>query len=153
MEKGMAIARSIMNIQVAMSSAAASLPFPQNLGAMATVAANVAGIVGNIQAIVMPNIQGQAHNGIANVPREGTWMLDKGERVVKPADNRKLSDFLDGKNKSVGGDNINVNVTVNSDGTSSVDSNKAGRDLGNVIAAAVQQQLLKERRQGGLLYG
>lgn len=49
--------------------------------------------------------------------------------------------------------NINVNVTVNSDGTSSVDSNKAGRDLGNVIAAAVQQQLLKERRQGGLLYG
>lgn len=154
MEKGMAIARSIMNIQVAMSSAAASLPFPQNLGAMATVAANVAGIVGNIQAIVMPDIQGQAHNGIANVPREGTWMLDKGERVVKPADNRKLSDFLDGKNKSVGGDNINVNVTVNSDGSSNVESNKQmGRDMGNAIIATIQQQIIKEKRQGGLLYG
>lgn len=154
MEKGMAIARSIMNIQVAMSSAAASLPFPQNLGAMATVAANVAGIVGNIQAIVMPNIQGQAHNGIANVPREGTWMLDKGERVVKPADNRKLSDFLDGKNKSVGGDNINVNVTVNSDGSSNVESNKhLGHNMGNALVAAIQRQIIKEKRQGGLLYG
>lgn len=154
MEKGMAIARSIMNIQVAMSSAAASLPFPQNLGAMATVAANVAGIVGNIQAIVMPDIQGQAHNGIANVPREGTWMLDKGERVVKPADNRKLSDFLDGKNKSVGGDNINVNVTVNSDGSGNAESNKQmGRDMGNVLVAAIQQQIIKEKRQGGLLHG
>lgn len=154
MEKGMAIARSIMNIQVAMSSAAASLPFPQNLGAMATVAANVAGIVGNIQAIVMPNIQGQAHNGIANVPREGTWMLDKGERVVKPADNRKLSDFLDGKNKSVGGDNINVNVTVNSDGSSNVESNKQlGHNMGNALVAAIQRQIIKEKRQGGLLYG
>ena len=154
MEKGMAIARSIMNIQVAMSSAAASLPFPQNLGAMATVAANVAGIVGNIQAIVMPDIQGQAHDGIANVPREGTWMLDKGERVVKPADNRKLSDFLDGKSKSIGGDNINVNVTVNSDGSSNVESNKQmGRDMGNAIIATIQQQIIKEKRQGGLLYG
>lgn len=108
-EKGVAIARSIMNIQVAMSSAAASLPFPANLGAMATVAANVAGIIGNIQAVRMPTVEGQAHDGLANVPREGTWMLDKGERIVKPADNRKLSDFLDGKsNTGAGGVNITI---------------------------------------------
>lgn len=152
MEKGMAIARSIMNIQVAMSSAAASLPFPQNLGAIATVAANVAGIVGNIQAIVMPNIQGQAHDGIANVPREGTWMLDKGERVVKPADNRKLSDFLDGKNKNVESGNINVNVTVSMDGNSNVESNSAyGKQIGQGLAAVVVSEVNKMTRPNGTL--
>lgn len=94
-EKILAVSRSVMNIQVAMSSAAASLPFPGNLGAMATVASNVAGIVSTIMSLKPPAIQGQAHNGIANVPREGTWFLDKDERVVKPDDNRKLSRFLD----------------------------------------------------------
>ena len=94
-EKAFSIARAVMNIQVAMSSAAASLPFPANLGAIATVATNVAGIIGTISSLKPPAIQGQAHNGLDYVPREGTYLLDKGERVVKPRDNRKLSDFLD----------------------------------------------------------
>ena len=48
---------------------------------------------------------------------------------------------------------INVNVNINSDGRSSIESdNKIGRDLGNVIGAAVKQHIIKEQRQGGLLY-
>lgn len=96
-EKILAVSRSVMNIQVAMSSAAASLPFPANLGAMATVAANVAGIISTISSLKPPAVQGQAHDGLDYVPKEGTWMLDEGERVVKPADNRKLTDFLNSK--------------------------------------------------------
>lgn len=50
--------------------------------------------------------------------------------------------------------NINVSVTVTSDGRSSIESDKKiGRDLGNVIGAAVKQHIIKEQRQGGLLYG
>lgn len=96
-EKILAVSRSVMNIQVAMSSAASSLPFPANLGAMATVATNVAGIVSTISSLKPPPVQGQAHDGLDYVPKEGTWMLDEGERVVKPADNRKLTEFLDSK--------------------------------------------------------
>jgi len=96
-EKILAVSRSVMNIQVAMSSAAASLPFPANLGAMLTVASNVAGIVSTISSLKPPPVQGQAHDGLDYVPKEGTWMLDEGERVVKPADNRKLTDFLNSK--------------------------------------------------------
>ena len=147
-EKGFAIAQSAMAIQQSVAKAMA-VGFPQNIPIIGQAVMQGAEIVSNIKSIAMP--VGQAHDGIASVPREGTWVLDKNERVVKADDNKKLSRFLDGKSK-VGGD-VTVNVTVNSDGTSSVDSNKAGRDLGNVIAAAVQQQLLKERRQGGLLYG
>ncbi|MED6318290.1 MAG: hypothetical protein VYA60_13795 [Pseudomonadota bacterium] len=96
-EKILATSRAMMNIQVAMSSAAASLPFPANLGAMLTVATNVAGIVSNIASLKPPPIQGQAHDGLDYVPKEGTWVLDEGERIVKPADNRKLTEFLNSK--------------------------------------------------------
>lgn len=47
-EKAAAIARSIVAIQGAIASASWSLPFPANLGAMATVAASTAGIVSTI---------------------------------------------------------------------------------------------------------
>jgi len=111
-EKILAVSRSVMNIQVAMSSAAASLPFPANLGAMLTVASNVAGIVSTISSLKPPPIQGQAHDGLDYVPKEGTWMLDEGERVVKPADNRKLTDFLDSKPSMAPAMTPVVNMTI-----------------------------------------
>lgn len=49
--------------------------------------------------------------------------------------------------------NISVNVTVNSDGSGDVQANHTmGKQLGHVIKLAVQAELQKERRQGGLLY-
>lgn len=50
MEKGAAIARSIMAIQTGIAEASAN-PFPYNIGAMASVAAATASIVSNIQAV------------------------------------------------------------------------------------------------------
>lgn len=50
-EKGFAIARSIMAIQTAMASATASLPFPANLPVIAQVAAQGAQIISNIKAV------------------------------------------------------------------------------------------------------
>ncbi|WP_321282989.1 hypothetical protein [uncultured Vibrio sp.] len=75
--KAFAIAESIVKIQQGIASAAA-LPFPANIPAMASVAATTAGIVSTIQSTQM---KGMAHNGISSVPSEGTWLLDKGERV------------------------------------------------------------------------
>jgi len=79
----------------AIAKAWSSAPFPANLGAVATTTLQTGIIPAAIQALAPPSLRGQAHNGIANVPREGTWFLDKDERVVKPDDNRKLSRFLD----------------------------------------------------------
>lgn len=49
--KAFAIAKAVMDIQVALASATASLPFPANLPAIATVAALGATIIGNIMGI------------------------------------------------------------------------------------------------------
>lgn len=52
---------------------------------------------------------------------------------------------------NVGG-NVSVSVNVNSDGSSDVQSDASfGKQLGNAIKATVQAELLKQKRQGGLL--
>ncbi|EKT4477729.1 tail tape measure protein [Pseudomonas putida] len=48
-------------------------------------------------------ISGQAHAGIDSIPREGTWLLDGGERVLSPAQNKDLTGYLQRAN-SVGAD-------------------------------------------------
>ncbi|WP_352338290.1 hypothetical protein [Psychrobacter sp. 16-MNA-CIBAN-0192] len=69
----------------------------QKIAGAAVIAAQFGRIISAASAIKLslPKVQGQAHNGLDYVPREGTYLLDEGERVVKPKDNRKLSDFLD----------------------------------------------------------
>ena len=37
---------------------------------------------------------GMAHNGIDNIPKEGTWLLDGGERVLNPQQNKDLTNYL-----------------------------------------------------------
>lgn len=40
------------------------------------------------------SVAGMAHDGIDNIPKEGTWLLDKGERVVDSRTNADLKAFL-----------------------------------------------------------
>lgn len=97
-EKGAAIARSIVAIQAGIAQAAAA-PFPANLAAMATVAAQTASIVSTIQSTT---IQGQAHDGLMSVPKTGTYLLERGERVTTAETSAKLDKTLDSV-KSEGG--------------------------------------------------
>lgn len=76
-EKAAAIARSIVAIQAGIAQAANN-PWPANIAAMASVAASTASI---ISTITSTNI-GQAHDGMARVPKTGSYILEQGERVV-----------------------------------------------------------------------
>lgn len=146
-EKGFAIAQSAMAIQQSVAKAMA-VGFPQNIPIIGQAVMQGAEIVSNIKSISMP--VGQAHDGIASVPREGTWVLDKNERVVKADDNKKLSRFLDNSEGSK--PNVNVNVAVTMDGNSSVESNSAyGKQVGQGIAAVVVSEVRKMMRPNGEL--
>ncbi|MFY1052176.1 phage tail tape measure protein [Ectopseudomonas khazarica] len=111
-EKAAAIARATIAIQEGIALAAAN-PFPANLAAMASVAAATAGIVGNIAAI------GMAHDGIDSVPKTGTWLLEKGERVTTAGTSAKLDATLSriqaGMNEQGGarGGRASGGITVN----------------------------------------
>lgn len=114
LEKAMAVARSMMAIQTGIAQASAS-PFPQNLLAMATVASQTAGIISTIKSIQAPS--GIAHGGMSYVPKETTYLLDKGERVLSPNQNKDFTNFLSNQGASSGANivinnNANTNVTA-----------------------------------------
>ena len=52
-----------------------------------------------------------------------------------------------------GGQVINVSVTVNANNGDVQADEIMGKRMGDAIKLAVQSELQKERRQGGLLYG
>lgn len=63
-------------------------------------------------------LTGQAHDGIDSVPETGTWLLQKGERVVTSNTSAKLDATLDRVSRDTSGGNVyapNLNFNVNGD--------------------------------------
>ncbi|OCG39056.1 hypothetical protein A9G29_09770 [Gilliamella sp. Fer2-1] len=111
-------------------------------------AATVMGLgMANVGMIAAQTISGMAHSGIDNIPKEGTWLLDKGERVVDARTNADLKDFLQTSNKSGGSITVNAPVNIGDSGLSDED----GKQLGKNIKEAIRAQILHEQRPGGLL--
>lgn len=134
LEKAAAIARSAVAIQTGIAMAAA-VPWPANLAAMASVAASTASIIGNIQSI------GMAHDGIDSVPKTGTWLLEKGERVTTERTSAKLDRTLDeiraGRNTSGPGVQIGQMVfpSVKNERDATQAGGAAARQISRTVAA------------------
>lgn len=103
----------------------------------------------SVGLIAAQTIQGMAHDGIDNIPKEGTWLLDKGERVVDSRTNADLKNYLANGGGSSGNVNITVNVTDSGVTTQSNQSDQ--KQLGQMIGNAVRTVIRQEQRQGGLL--
>jgi len=75
-------------------------------------ALSVAAGMANVAAIKGVSV---AHGGIDSVPREQTFLLDKGERVIKTRQNEDLTQFLDNAKGGggVGGQTNNITVFPN----------------------------------------
>ncbi|GLX85051.1 hypothetical protein tloyanaT_13030 [Thalassotalea loyana] len=145
--KAFAIAESIIKIQQGIATAA-SLPFPANIPAMATVAAQTAGIVSTIQGT---QLQGQAHDGIGRVPakNEGTWMLKRGEMVLNERQRENfeyLTDNIKSGGKKSGNNIINITNNINVEGGSA--------DVEQSIELATERmraELIEDFSAGGVI--
>jgi tape measure domain-containing protein len=123
-----------------------SIPAPAKpFMANATLGLGMAG-VGMIAA---QTIQGMAHDGIDNIPKEGTWLLDKGERVVDSRTNADLKGMI--ANQKNGGGDVNISVQVTDSGVSTQSNQSDQKQLGQMIGNAVRAVIRQEQRQGGLL--
>lgn len=135
-----------------------------------TAASIVMGLgMANVGLIAAQTIAGMAHSGIDYIPREGTWLLDKGERVLDARTNADLKNFLKNPNgftvnvppaldartnanlisrlNNTNGLTINVPVSiVNSEYTEG-----EAKALGNVIRETVLSVIDNEKRAGGKL--
>lgn len=88
-QKGLSIAQAMINAHEAATKAMATYPGPMGVAMGAASYASAIARVGQ-----MKSIDGMAHDGIDNIPREGTWLLQKGERVVDDRTNGDLKEFL-----------------------------------------------------------
>lgn len=131
-QKAFALKESLLALQVAISKAN-SLGFPASIPAIAE-----AGIVGYG---AINTIKGIAHSGMTNVPEEGTYLLNKGERVLQPSQNDDLKKFL------AGGKNQGMNVVIHNYSDSKVSVNRNGQEL-EVIVKQVRGALSKDFENG-----
>ena len=103
----------------------------------------------SVGLIAAQTIQGMAHDGIDNIPKEGTWLLDKGERVVDSRTNADLKGMI--ANQKNGGGNVNITVNVTDSGVTTQSNQSDQKQLGQMIGNAVRTVIRQEQRQGGLL--
>ena len=96
-QKAFAVAQAMLNIPAAYSKAYDAVVGTPYIGpyiAPAVGAAAAALQVAQAASMKSVNLTGMAHDGIDNIPKEGTWLLDKGERVLNPSQNRDLTNYL-----------------------------------------------------------
>ncbi|WP_081884631.1 tape measure protein [Pseudomonas sp. AAC] len=109
-QKAFSIAQTIVNTETAATAAMApppvglgpviGAPYSQVIRAMGYTSAALIGATA---------IAGMAHDGIDNIPKEGTWLLDRGERVVDRRTNSDLKDFLNRQGSTSTTTNSKVN--------------------------------------------
>ena len=96
---GQALGTSMTAASVLMAGTTAAAWAPAAaLVSLATFGANAGpatiGMGSTMVAAKSFSLMGMAHDGIDTVPKEGTWLLDKGERVVDSRTNADLKAFL-----------------------------------------------------------
>jgi hypothetical protein len=122
---------------------------------IAPLAEGLTGILGFADGGVMTSagampLKKYANGGVANSPQLA--MFGEGSRpeaFVPLPDGRRIPVAMEGG----GGGNVNVSVSVNVEsGETKTTSNKAGASqLGDLVAGVVKNELLRQKRPGGLL--
>ena len=93
----------------------------------------------------LPILGGKARGG--PVKAGGSFVVgEKGPELFVP---KRSGTII--PNDKLGGGSTNISVNVDASGSSVQGNNESGKELGRVISAAIQSELLKQRRPGGLL--
>lgn len=121
-QKAIAIGMLTYQKAVAMGKALSELPFPTNLLAAAKIAAQFALLLGDISSgkinAASPKeatVKGQTHDGIDSVPSTGTYLLERGERVVDRRLNADLKDYLKAPGTNMAPAQVHLHVNGVSD--------------------------------------
>ena len=93
------------------------------------------------------NFLGFANGGRPPVGR-ATIVGDKGPELFIPKTSRTII-----PNNQIGGGGIvnNINVNVSAEGMQADANENRGKELGVALASAIQSELIKQKRPGGLL--
>ncbi|WP_136487876.1 hypothetical protein [Vibrio sp. H11] len=99
-QKAAAIPSMIVSTEQAAVAAMAAFPGPAGLSLAAGVRALGYASVG---VVAGQALSGMAHSGMDYIPREGTWLLDKGERVLTNSSARQMDEMYNAVTTGSGG--------------------------------------------------
>lgn len=140
MQKAFSIASSIAAAWTAYTTAFSDPSAMTLAQKFAGGAAVMAALTPALSTIASVSIDGMAHDGIDNVPKEGTWLLDKGERVVDSRTNADLKNYLSHQKQQAPkitiNNNANADVTTRQNSDGSVDIDLIERQLANRLGSA-----------------
>ncbi len=135
------LARGLAAVYVNSFASAAAIPFygwamaPSVAAVNLATAAQGAVAAGTLGAGIGGAMGGAAHGGMEDVPSEGTFLLNKGERVLAPQQNRDLTDFLEaGSSGGVTVQQLNIAISV-PDSKALIDMDR--NDWRNIVARNV----------------
>ncbi|WP_374556612.1 hypothetical protein [Aquitalea pelogenes] len=156
LNKATAIGQAIINTEDA-ATKALTLGFPLGLPAAQMMRALGYASVG---VMAGTTIAGMAHDGIDTIPREGTWLLDKGERVVDSRTNADLKAFLQRVSQPAGqtaaAPEVRVTIINQSNGSqASVEERHSldgSRDILVLVRNLADQRIADATRPGGQIY-
>ncbi|MDF0628252.1 transglycosylase SLT domain-containing protein [Acinetobacter nosocomialis] len=146
--KAASIAQAIVNTEEGATKALAQG------GAYGSVLAGVVRATGYASVGIMAaqTIQGMAHNGIDNIPREGTWLLDGGERVLNPKQNKDLTNYLNNRQNGSSEGNVQISQQITfADGSANVNT-QGQKQIAESLNNAMDAWARRESRQGGVLF-
>jgi len=93
----------------------------------------------------LPMLSPRANGG--PVKKGGNFLVgEKGPELFVP---KRSGTII--PNDKLGGGSTNISVNVDASGSSVQSNEQQGKELGRVISAAIQSELIKQRRPGGLL--
>lgn len=108
--KALGIAEATVGAYLSFNRTMGAYPYPINA---ALAAVSLATSLAQVSRIASTSA-GIAHGGLDYVPKEQTYLLDRGERVLSPRQNRDLTAFLDGGNANgVTIENIYIEILPN----------------------------------------
>lgn len=151
-QQSFAIASATINAFQAYNQILAS-PWYLDVISKQTAATLVLGMgMANVGMIAGQTIAGMAHNGIDNIPREGTWLLDGGERVLNPQQNKDLTNYLNNRQNGSSEGNVQISQQITfADGSASVNT-QGQKQIAESLNNAMDAWARRESRQGGVLF-
>jgi len=140
MSKAFAVAQALINAPKTFSdvyASVAAIPYIGPYLAPVMAGAAVAVQLAQVSQIKSTNLTGMAHDGIDYVPKEGTWLLQKGERVLSPKQNMDFTRSLTTQNQSK--DNVILNINVPPGYTAVESRNANGEVTVDIVEKMVKQ--------------
>ncbi len=135
MQKAFSLASSLTAAWTAYTTAFADPSAMTLAQKFAGGAAVMAALTPALATIASVSIDGMAHDGIDNIPKEGTWLLDKGERVVDSRTNSDLKNYLNEARNS----NSGAKITINNNTGAQVDARQ--NPDGSIDIDVIERQL------------